>query len=115
MYRKQKEEKFISQFCKHMDDPIMEAVLRVAHLGESEDVLDKVIAEEKQKMEEMLKQFELTDATQTILTEEEKEALISQSNVKPDNGDNTSSSTPTPNQGHNNVSLEYATHDGVSS
>jgi hypothetical protein len=112
MYRRQKAEKFISAFCAGLDDPIMEAVLRVTHLGEPEEKLDEVIAQERAKMEEMLHHFELTDATQNTLTEEERQSIISKKNIE--NGDNNTNTDESSDKGHNHISLEYSTDNGFS-
>jgi len=116
MYRRQKAEKFISNFCAGLDDPIMETVLRVVHLGEPEEKLDEVIAIERMKMEEMIRHFELTDARQNTLTDEEQQTLISKNNVEKtiEDGVNHTTADDTPDKGHNHISPEHATDNGVS-
>ena len=105
-----KAERFIDNFCKGMDDPIIAQVLRTIHLGEPEEKLDALIERQRIEMEEYVSKFELTDATKAVLTEEEMTAIISQQNT---NGtDNASTAL---DKGHDNVSSEHPTDDGASS
>ncbi len=105
-----KAERFIDNFCKGMDDPIIAQVLRTIHLGEPEEKLDELIEKQRIEMEEYASKFELTDATKAVLTQEEMDAILSQQNT---NGtDNTSTAL---DKGHDNVSSEHTTDDGTSS
>lgn len=113
-----KKEKFINTFFEGLDDPVMETIFRIVHLGEPEEKLNEVIEAERKKIEEMYSAFELTDVSQTVLTEEERKAIISQNTVEPepqdDNGDSSTDSTTASNKGHTDVSPEYPTNHWVS-
>lgn len=108
--QRKKKEKFINAFFEGMDDPVMEAVMRIVHLGEDESKLNELLERQQMQMEDYMSHFELTDARQTMLSEEEQEQAKSQNSVN--GNDNTLS---TSNQGHANVSLEYSTNNGTSS
>jgi len=105
-----KAERFIDNFCKGMDDPIIAQVLRTIHLGEPEEKLDELIERQRIEMEEYASKFELTDVTKAVLTQEEMDAIISQQNT---NGTNNTSAAL--DKGHDNVSSEHPTDDGSSS
>lgn len=111
MNRQQKKaEKFINAFCSGLDDPVMEQILRVIHLGESEDKLNELIERQRNEMEEYISKFELTDGASAILTEEEKEQAISTHNT---NANDDAGSSP--DKGHDNIPSEHSADDGISS
>lgn len=109
--QKKKVEKFIDMFCKGMDDELMEIVLRTAYLGEDESRFDEFMERQQKENEEYASHFEITDVSQTIITEEEQQQIKS-NHIVEQNG--TSDPSTSSDKGHNHISPEHATDDRVS-
>lgn len=89
--KQKKVEKFINKFFEGMDDPILEQVFKCTYLGEDETKLDEILEIQRKEMEKYASNFELTDATKVVLTDEEKEEILkSQQNIVESNGEDTS-------------------------
>lgn len=115
MNRQQKKaEKFINTFCAGMDDPIMEQILRIVHLGDSEDKLQKLVQEKNEMLQEYMEHFELTDVAQTTISEEEQKSIISQHIIDTNEKNAKSDSNPSFDKGHSDISPEHPADNGIS-
>ena len=106
--QRKKAERFINAMTNGMDDPIIETVLRIAYLGDSEEKLEEVLEKQRKQMEEYASHCELTDVSKTIMTDEEKQALISQNIIT--NGENNTELSP--DKRPDNISSEHTTDNG---
>lgn len=127
MNSQKKKEQFINMFMTGLDDPIFEKILRVVHLGEPESELNEMIDAHNREMEMYASNFELTDATQTVIPQEEidekeraefdrlQSELHSAYIVEDQTQDGINTSEPDSIEGHADVPSQLTIDNGISS
>lgn len=107
-------------FMTGLDDPIFEKILRVVHLGESETELNEMMDAHNREMEMYVSKFELNDASQTVIPQEEIEEKERDANksvyiVENQNQDGINISESDSIEGHTDVPSQLTTDNGISS